>query len=139
MSNESDTEYDSDESEILIPLPLLKSSYNKLSLVRMPISSKIRIEKARKSISPLLYEDEEETYIEDYDETISDFQDEIQIIDNLESWGKDILKNDVAKIEEIIENHSIKITKNNYEDSFKKRKPELQLVTKSKKPKQLNT
>ena len=102
MSNESDTEYDSDESEILIPLPLLKSSYNRLSLVRMPISSKIRIEKARKSISPLLYEDEEETYIED----------EMQIINNLESWGKDILKNDVAKIEEIIENHSIKITKN---------------------------
>tara|TARA_A100001015_G_scaffold155737_1_gene172818 strand:+ start:2953 stop:3342 length:390 start_codon:yes stop_codon:yes gene_type:complete len=129
MSNESDTEYDSDESEILIPLPLLKSSYNRLSLVRMPISSKIRIEKARKSISPLLYEDEEETYIED----------EMQIINNLESWGKDILKNDVAKIEEIIENHSIKITKNNYEDSFKKRKPELQLVTESKKPKQINS
>tara|TARA_X000000950_G_C13907796_1_gene657667 strand:+ start:2653 stop:3042 length:390 start_codon:yes stop_codon:yes gene_type:complete len=129
MSNESDTEYDSDESEILIPLPLLKSSYNRLSLVRMPISSKIRIEKARKSISPLLYEDEEETYIED----------EMQIINNLESWGKDILKNDVAKIEEIIENHSIKITKNNYEDFFKKRKPELQLVTESKKPKQINS
>ena len=125
----NNTEYDSDESEILIPLPLLKSSYNRLSLVRMPISSKIRIEKARKSISPLLYEDEEETYIED----------EMQIINNLESWGKDILKNDVAKIEEIIENHSIKITKNNYEDSFKKRKPELQLVTESKKPKQINS
>ena len=114
------------DTEILVPSVL----------VQMPISSKIRLETICRSISPLLSEDED-THIDDDCSSISEFQNEMEFIDSLASWGKDILNNDVAKIEEIIEKHSLTRVENNYEKYFKKKKPKLQLVTKFKKPKQL--